>query len=1109
MNQNPVQNDDSSSVVRAGDIYAIGVIHLVWRAILRHHEAELGIQLFNPQKMVLPGEVDAAAIDGEIFGFLGEFPLASIFRGDQTLDDFIQGEPGEEANLARALQEAFLISLANRNPAVGACLELLDISRFSERAWFRRLLGEDIEAAESRELPLAGMLANLAAVLLAPARLFPDSLRDQLTYILETWGHLLGDLRNQLLTGLDVLAEEHKSAFGGPGPTEPGGWITPDAQEERFSVDREWMAGLVLIAKNTYVWLAQLSESYGREIRRLDEIPDAELDRLAGFGISGLWLIGLWERSPASRKIKRIMGDDDAEASAYSLLDYVIASDLGGFEALANLRWRAGQRGIRLASDMVPNHMGIDSRWVIEHPDRFLSLPESPYPTYSFNGVNLSDDARASIFLEDHYYQRSDASVVFLRVDNRTGARQYIYHGNDGTSMPWNDTAQLNYLLPEVREAVIRMIVAVAREFPIIRFDAAMTLAKKHIQRLWFPEPGTGGAIPSRAGRGMPRKQFDELIPVEFWREVVERVAAEAPDTLLLAEAFWMMEGYFVRTLGLHRVYNSAFMHMLRDERNREYRAAIKNTLAYNPEVLKRFVNFLNNPDEETAREQFGTGAKYFGVATLMATLPGLPMVGHGQLEGFSEKYGMEFRRPRRTENEDPNLIAEHARQIFPLFRKRSLFAGTASFRFYDAVTSGGKVEEDVFAYLNGRGGDAHLVLFHNRYAHVRAKIRQSVAFKDASGDLRSTQFAADLGLADFPAAYLVAADMVSGLEYVWSYEEVVRSGLGFELEAYETRVLHDFRVIQPTVSEPYGLLCEQTNGRGVPSIAQALLELERESLIGRFADLANPMAINYLADAALGNQPLNIQDEPIQRIVAGIYQLIAAFSSHGGGQISAGTAEKIVKRLKHLIDMPRLNSLHPLPGSRNYAAATRWIKERLTERPVWLAMLSVNVLQSLEEAAQGLRSTADRQAWYRYYGWSRGVMKCALDSGSSPQEAESLSELCEGLICLTDWMPWGGKGRMSKKSLAAVGRWFEDPAIQRALGVNDFFGKTWFSEERMEGWLSLVFVLEVLRVVESQPWEEVAVRVAKLYAVHKRLLRALEHSEFQVGKFLEGLAGP
>ena len=37
-------------------------------------------------------------------------------------------------------------------------------------------------------------------------------------------------------------------------------------------------------------------------------------------------------------------------------------------------------------------------------------------------------------------------------------------------------------------------------------------------------------------------------MPAEFWRDVVDRVAAEVPGTLLLAEAFWMMEGYFVRS---------------------------------------------------------------------------------------------------------------------------------------------------------------------------------------------------------------------------------------------------------------------------------------------------------------------------------------------------------------------------------------------------------------------------------------------------------------------------------------------------------------------------------------------------------------------------------
>ena len=57
----------------------------------------------------------------------------------------------------------------------------------------------------------------------------------------------------------------------------------------------------------------------------------------------------------------------------------------------------------------------------------------------------------------------------------------------------------------------------------------------------------------------------------------------------------------------------------------------------------------MNNPDEGTAGDQFGNGDNYFGVATLLATMPGLPMFGHGQFEGFSEKYGMEFRRAKWT----------------------------------------------------------------------------------------------------------------------------------------------------------------------------------------------------------------------------------------------------------------------------------------------------------------------------------------------------------------------------------------------------------------------------------------------------------------------------
>ena len=493
-------------------------------------------------------------------------------------------------------------------------------------------------------------------------------------------------------------------------------------------------------------------------------------------------------------------GNADAVASAYSLDDYRIATDLGGEAAYADLRDRAWARGIRLASDMVPNHMGIDSSWVIEHPEWFLSLDEPPYPVYSFTGPDLSTDERVAIVLEDHYWDDSDAAVVFKRVDRRSGATRFVYHGNDGTSFPWNDTAQLDFIDPAVREQVIRTIIDVARHFPIIRFDAAMVLAKKHIQRLWWPEPGTGGGIPSRAEHAISKREFDKRMPVEFWREVVDRVAAEVPGTLLLAEAFWLLEGYFVRTLGMHRVYNSAFMHMLRDEDGAGYRKVVKETIEFDPEILKRYVNFMSNPDEKTAIEQFGKGDKYFGVATVLATLPGLPMLGHGQVQGFGEKYGMEFRRAILDERPDPWLVARHEREIFPLLHRRAWFAESDDFLLYDLVTDDGSVDEEVLAYSNGSGPERSLVLYHTRFASTSGRIRDSAAYarKTASGAKRlgHRSLAEGLALPHDPAAFVIFREARTGLEYLRSCREIRERGLDVSLGAYGTQVYWEFREV-------------------------------------------------------------------------------------------------------------------------------------------------------------------------------------------------------------------------------------------------------------------------------------------------------------------------
>ncbi len=766
------------------------------------------------------------------------------------------------------LRELLLLNVATDNRAIDPFRKLFDDRELAATSPYRLIAG-GVEKGLADGPVVPGFNMTLPELLRAPLQAAPDSLADQLGFIRAQWAHLLpNELLGELLVSFDALEEEQRQwSVGGPGPShvltfdcasatnQAGGHISPEhmagyeqPEYEAFSRDADWMSNVVMMARMTHVWLDQLSKRYGYPITRLDQIPDAELDRLAAWGFSGLWLIGLWERSSASRRIKEICGNPDAHASAYSLFDYTIAADLGGEPAFLNLKERAWRRGIRLASDMVPNHTGIYSRWVLEHPHWFIQTDYCPFPSYSFTGEDLSHDASVTIQIEDGYWSKHDAAVVFRMIDRRDGQTRYIYHGNDGTSIPWNDTAQLNYLLAEVRETVIQTILHVARLTPIIRFDAAMTLAKKHYQRLWFPQRGLGGGIPSRSEHAMGRDEFDTVFPVEFWREVVDRMAVEAPDTLLLAEAFWMMEGYFVRTLGMHRVYNSAFMNMLKQEENHKYRQTMKNVLEFNAEILKRFVNFMNNPDEKTAVEQFGSQGKYFGVCVMLATMPGLPMFGHGQIEGFREKYGMEYRRAYWNEALDEGLVRGHELWIFPLLKRRWLFSGSENFTLYDFIAHDGSVDENVFAYSNRSGNEHALVLYHNRYGHTSGWLRNSVAFavKQGSGEhgLRRTTLAASLGIEGLSGTYLAFRDLARGLEFIRPIEQVQEQGLFAELAEYEFHIFIDFRTITEEADGRWGCLCSHLAGEGVPSLEEELIQLEHAPLIAAFEQVLRTIPV-------------------------------------------------------------------------------------------------------------------------------------------------------------------------------------------------------------------------------------------------------------------------
>jgi glycosidase len=804
------QRADASRSIKASELYAVGIIRLIQREVIedfsRKEEKDLTdetIQLYKAQGLDI----------GEIEQILSEFFPSMLILNQ-----------GESARIT--VEEMLLLEVSQLNPAVMTNMpDLFDNSRLKNFRQYEQAV--DLLLNVSKQTEGVGPDGeDLFSFLCTPARISPHDLAGQLNYILSNWKQFVQKYANALMRALDFIQEENRPVFPpGPGPAETTDFSTLEHEYEAFSADSDWMPNVVMIAKSTLVWLDQLSKEYGTPIRRLDEIPDREIDVLRERGFTTLWLIGVWERSRASKRIKNKCGNPEAEASAYSLYGYEISGELGGWDALDNLRSRCQARGIRLASDMVPNHTGLDSEWMNTSPQLFLQSDHSPFPSYDYDGENLSNNPDIGIYLDNHYYDQTDAAVTFKRVDFTTGETRYIYHGNDGTGMPWNDTAQLDYLNPETRRTVIDTIVHVAKNFPVIRFDAAMTLAKKHIQRLWYPLPGTGGDIPSRSAHGLTRQEFDKAMPAEFWREVVDTIAEQAPDTLLLAEAFWMMEGYFVRTLGMHRVYNSAFMNMLKNEENRKYRDTIKNTISFDPEILKRYVNFMNNPDEDTAVAQFGDGDKYFGVCTLLITMPGLPMFGHGQIEGYREKYGMEFKKAYWNERPDQYLVGEHYRRIFPLAKKRYLFSHAENFNIYDVIESD-TVAEHVFAYTNSWGTEHALVFYNNTYQRAAGWINESApVLKRQSEEERSlvtTTIGEALNLTNSHDYFFLCRGFHDGLTYLRSSKEVCDRGLFTMLNGYETQVYLDFYEIEDR-DGTYARLCERLNGAGSRDIDRDL----------------------------------------------------------------------------------------------------------------------------------------------------------------------------------------------------------------------------------------------------------------------------------------------
>ncbi len=233
-------------------------------------------------------------------------------------------------------------------------------------------------------------------------------------------------------------------------------------------------------------------------------------------------------------------------------------------------------------------------------------------------------------------------------------------------------------------------------------------------------------------------------------------------------------------------------------------------------------------------------------------------MFGHGQLEGFTEKYGMEYKRAYYDEQPNWYLLQRHEKEIYPLLHRRRMFAEVDNFLLYDFFDGAGRVNENVFAYSNGTGTQRSLVLYHNMWGSTRGRVHRSAAYsiKTGAGEddrtLVQRTLAEGLNLPDDPDQFVIFRDHVTGLEHIQNCQALAQKGLEVELGAYRCHVFLDFQ----EVSGPgYAELAWSLGGKGVPSVELALRELHLQPVHMPFRALVNGDHLRQLRELTPENR--------------------------------------------------------------------------------------------------------------------------------------------------------------------------------------------------------------------------------------------------------------
>ncbi|WP_425619218.1 alpha-amylase family glycosyl hydrolase [Anatilimnocola sp. NA78] len=442
----------------------------------------------------------------------------------------------------------------------------------------------------------------------------------------------------------------------------------------------------LLYQVNTRVWLTELARQLKRPAT-LDDIADATLDQWAAAGFDWIWLLSVWQTGLAGQQISRTnpewlhefhetlpdLRDEDIPGSGFAITAYDVHKNLGGDAALARLRKRMQQRGLKLMLDFVPNHTALDHHWVEEHPEYYVAGTEQ-------------DLARAP---QNYVWVKRKAGDLLLA------------HGRDPYFSGWPDTLQLNYGNPAAQAALIAELRKIATQCDGLRCDMAMLVLPDIFEKTW----------------GLPTQPF--------WPQATQAVREVTPGFCFMAEVYWDRE-WELQQQGFDYAYDKRLYDRLHEGHARPVREHFWAGLDYQDKLAR----FLENHDEPRAAATFPHG-QHEAAAVITYLSPGLRFFHQGQFEGRLKRISPHLGRAPQ-EAIDPYLSAFYDRLLAAL-RDHSVRTGDWQLLQCQPAWESNSTHDNFVVFAWHEGDEKRVVAVN--YSDQQSQCLARLPFADLGGE--------------------------------------------------------------------------------------------------------------------------------------------------------------------------------------------------------------------------------------------------------------------------------------------------------------------------------------------------------------------------------------